>query len=384
MARFTHLHVHTEYSTLDGASKIDVLVRKALADGMKAVAITDHGNMFGVKEFFNYFKKTNKALAPEEQIKPILGCEVYVAANSRFDKKGKENSSGDHLILLAKNLKGYHNLIKLVSLGWLEGFYYKPRIDKELLEKYHEGLIASSACLGGEVPQYLQNNEPEKAEEAVLWYKNIFGEDYYLEIQRHPSAEAGFGEDVFPKQQLVNAALLELGRKHGIKVIATNDVHFSNQEDAEAHDRLLCLNTNANVSDAKRIRYTKQEWFKTTAEMEALFADLPEPLANTMEIAEKVEMYNIDSEAVMPRFLLPEGFSTDQEYLCHITWLGAENRYGTLSDEIRERIQFELDTIIRMGFPGYFLIVQDFIQAARDMGVAVGPGRGSAAGSVVA
>jgi len=384
MARFTHLHVHTEYSTLDGASKIDVLIKKALADGMTAVAITDHGNMFGVKEFFNKIRKTSAALPDNQKLKPILGCEVYVAANSRFDKKGKENSSGDHLILLAKNKQGYHNLVKLVSLGWLEGFYYKPRIDKELLEKYHEGLIASSACLGGEIPRLIADGQIDTARETVQWFKSLFGEDYYLELQRHPSREPLFGEDVFPRQQEVNSVLLQLAAETGVKVIATNDVHFSNQEDADAHDRLLCLNTNAYVSDVKRLRYTKQEWFKTQAEMEALFPDLPEALTNTMEIAEKVEFYDIDSSPVMPRFPLPDGFSSDDEYLEHITWKGAEKRYNPITDEIRERIEFELKTIIWMKYSGYFLIVQDFIQAARDMGVSVGPGRGSAAGSVVA
>ncbi|MDD4032766.1 MAG: DNA polymerase III subunit alpha [Bacteroidales bacterium] len=420
MSYFVHLHVHTEYSTLDGASKIPALVNKAIGDGMQALAITDHGNMFGVKEFLNYINKKNKSVyeeikrlksligensfsdaAPEDErdipaceekmeklrgklFKPIVGCEVYVAVGSRFDKKTKEDASGDHLILLAKNKKGYHNLVKMVSKGFIEGKYYKPRIDKELLSQYHEGLIVSSACLGGEVPQHILNGHPDRAEETVLWFKALFGEDYYIEIQRHPTSDPSAATEVYPKQQKVNAVLIELARKHHIPLIATNDVHFVEEEEAEAHDRLLCLNTNADVNDPNRMRYTKQEWFKTTAEMERLFQDLPEVLSNTCQIADKIEIYSIDSKPVMPDFPLPEGFSDNETYFRHLAWEGAKTRYPEITDEIRERIEFEMNVICTMGFSGYFLIVQDFIAAARKMGVSVGPGRGSAAGSVVA
>ncbi|MDR2938436.1 MAG: DNA polymerase III subunit alpha, partial [Prevotellaceae bacterium] len=375
------------------ATKIPKLVDKALADGMPAVAITDHGSMFGAKEFFDYVKKKNASIEDESQrIKPIIGCEVYVASSSRFDKKGKEDASGDHLVLLAKNMQGYKNLVKLVSLGHLEGFYYKPRIDKDILEKYHEGLIASSACLGGEIPQLILKNDLAGAEQGVLWFKNLFGDDYYLELQRHRATDPTAEQETFAKQQMVNAKLLELGAKLGVKVIASNDVHFLNESEAMAHDRLLCVSTNADVNDPKRMRYTRQEWFKTTAEMQQLFADLPETLSNTLEIADKVEQYSIDSKPLMPDFPLPEGFANAGEYLRHIAYHGipengvpgAHKRYPEMTPELKERIDFELDTMIGMGFPGYFLIVQDFIAAGRKMGVSVGPGRGSAAGSVVA
>ncbi len=420
MSQFVHLHVHSEYSTLDGASKVPALVEKALTDGMKALAITDHGNMFGTKEFFNYVAKKNKkfdeqiealqtqiqelekqeqteeranqieqlkqeiSAAQQSKFKPIIGCEVYVAVNGRYDKRGKEDASGDHLILLAKNKTGYHNLIKLVSLGYIEGFYYKPRIDKEILEKYHEGLIVSSACLGGEISQHFLKNQPEKAEEAVLWFKNLFGDDYYLELQRHKTNDPNAARDVYQHQKVVNVQLIELARKHNIKLIATNDAHFVNEEEAEAHDRLLCISTNADVNDPSRMRYTKQEWFKTQAEMAEIFADIPEVLSNTVEIADKVSFYDINSKPIMPDFPLPEGFSDADDYLKYLTYEGAKRNYETLSDEAIERINFELETIKRMGYPGYFLIVQDFIAWARNNGVAVGPGRGSAAGSVVA
>ncbi|MDR3328880.1 MAG: DNA polymerase III subunit alpha [Prevotellaceae bacterium] len=405
---FVHLHVHTEYSILDGASKIPALVDKAIADGMPAVAITDHGNMYGVKEFIDHIGKKNKKL-PEgaAPLKPIIGCEVYVAEGSRFDRKGRDDIGGEHLILLAKNKVGYHNLMRVVSQGFLDGFYGKPRIDKEILAQHREGLIALSACLGGEIPQLILKNDMAGAERSILWFKELFGEDYYLELQRHrPSpaylealqrifpnpGDSSSVASVFPNQQRVNAALLELGQRLGVKVVASNDVHFVNEDEAEAHDRLLCVSTNADVNDPRRMRYTQQEWFKTTAEMEAIFADLPQALANTLEVAGKVELYDINSKAIMPHFTLPEGFANDGDYLRHIVYEGieggsvpgAKRRYPDLTSDLRERIDFELDTIISMGFPGYFLIVQDLIAAARKMGVWVGPGRGSAAGSVVA
>ena len=422
MKPFVHLHVHTQYSMLDGQASIDSLIEKAQKDGMPAIAITDHGNMFGVKEFFNKVNKKNskytgtikdcekelnilkdkEILTPEEEerikkltekiaeckaslFKPIIGCECYCARTNRFDKDGKEHLSGYHLIVLAKNFQGYKNLIKMVSLSWTEGFYGRPRIDKELLEKYHEGLIVSSACLGGEIPQHIMKGRLEEADKSIQWFKNLFGDDYYLEMQRHETRDPLADQTTFPKQQEVNKVLIELARKHGVKLIATNDVHFANEEDAEAHDRLICLSTGKDLDDPDRMRYSKQEWMKTTAQMNQIFADIPEALDNTLEIANKVEFYSIDHKALMPDFPIPPEFQDDDDYLRHLTYVGAEKKYGeNLNDEVRERIDFELGVIKGMGFPGYFLIVQDFIAAARKMGVAVGPGRGSAAGSAVA
>ena len=375
-AGFCHLHVHTQYSILDGAASIPELLKKAIDDGMHAVAITDHGNMFGAKEF--HIEATRRG------IKPILGCEAYIANRERHSKKDKNQDGFAHVVLLAKNHKGYLNLITMISLGWTEGFYYKPRIDRELLEKYHEGIICLSACLGGEIPQAIMHRTVEEAERIALEYKRIFGEDFYLELMRHRTDDPGMNKLVFDDQVFVNRTLLELGRKLGIKCVASNDVHFVNMEDAEAHDHLICLNTGKDLDDPTRMRYTRQEWFKTQGEMKDVFSDLPEVLNNTLEVANKVEPYELNSNPVMPYFPLPEGFSNEDEYLKHITYEGAARRYPELSEEVKERIDFELGTIQRMGFPGYFLIVQDFISAARDMGVSVGPGRGSAAGSAVA
>ena len=377
MAGFTHLHVHTQYSILDGASSIKLLMKKAKADGMESIAITDHGTMFGVLEFMN--------AAEKEGLKPIVGCEVYVAPENRTIKKGKENQKVyTHLILLAKNKSGYHNLARLVSLAWTEGFYYKPRIDKEILHLHHEGLIATSACIAGEIPGYILSGEMDKAEALILEYKELFGDDFYLEMQRHQATDPGADQEVFRHQETVNKAYLELSAKLGVKLVATNDVHFVNMEDATAHDILLCLNTGSDLNDPNRMRYTRQEWFKTTAEMQALFADIPEAIENTMEIASKVESYSIKSDAIMPDFPLPDGFSNADDYLAHLAFEGAKERYTDVTPEIKERLDFELATIKKMGFPGYFLIVQDFIAAARNMDVSVGPGRGSAAGSAVA
>ena len=474
MEPFIHLHVHTQYSLLDGQASIDALIDKAQKDGMPAIAVTDHGVMFGIKEFFNKASKRNgkplgaiKALEKEQKqltaksglseeesarlqeipaliaaenkkiFKPIFGCECYCARNGRHSKQASLNDrSGWHLILLAKSLKGYKNLIKMISLSWTEGFYGRPRIDKELLEKYHEDIIVSSACLGGEISQHIMNDQLQKAEEAVLWFKNLFGADFYLEIQRHESHDPNSSQDVFPHQQRVNKVILELARKHDVKVIATNDVHFVNAEDAEAHDRLICLSTGKDFDDPNRMRYTKQEWMKTTAEMNRIFSDLPGVLENTLEIADKVELYSIDSGPIMPTFAIPESFGTEEEYrrtyseqdlfdeftrdengnvvlseeealdkieklggydklyrikfeadyLKEITYEGARIWYGeNLTDEVKERLNFELHIMKTMGFPGYFLIVADFIRAAREeLGVSVGPGRGSAAGSAVA
>jgi len=413
MNSFTHLHVHSQYSILDGAASVKGLIAKAKGDGMTALALTDHGNMFGAKEFYDICRK--------EGIKPILGCETYVAETSRHNKKdAKIDRSGYHLILLAKNLAGYRNLLKLVSAAYTEGFYYKPRIDKELLERYHEGLIVSSACLGGEVPQHIMAGHLQEADETIQWFKSIFGADFYLELQRHPSTSADMRKNVYENQVLVNAQMLELAQKHEVKLICTNDIHFINEEDADAHDLLICLNTGKDLDDPTRMRYTKQEWFKTTAEMSTLFADVPEALANTQEIANKIEAYELNSSPIMPLFPIPEDFGKleeyrarfteemlmeefgkkafeeqggydkvvrvklESDYLSHLTWQGAKLRYQEpFTDELLERIEFELNTIKTMGFPGYFLITQDFINEARRMDVLVGPGRGSAAGSVV-
>lgn len=373
---FTHLHVHTQYSILDGAAVIRNLIAKAKSDGMKALAITDHGNMFGAKEFHNEARK--------QGIKPILGCEVYVARRSRHEKSDKLDGGGFHLVLLAKNREGYKNLIKLVSYGWTEGFYYKPRIDKELLRLYCKGLIASSACLHGEIPWLLRHEGLDAAMQAVDEYRKIFGDDFYLELQRHPSGDPKIDREVFENQTFVNTHLLNISGTTGIRCIVTNDVHFINEEDAPAHDRLLCISTGKDVDDQNRLRYTRQEWQKTQDEMRALFADVPQALANTQEIVDKVEQYELNSDPVMPDFPIPEGFTEANEYLHFLTYEGAGKRYPAMNEMVRDRIEFELETIQKMGFPGYFLIVWDVIRAAREMGVSVGPGRGSAAGSVVA
>ena len=375
MTDFAHLHVHTQYSILDGASSIPELIKKVKATGMKAIAITDHGNMFGVKEFHNEAKK--------QGIKPIIGCEVYVAGNSRFKKDEKEDRAGYHLILLAKNMKGYQNLVKMVSLAWIEGFYYKPRIDKELLRKYSEGIIASSACLGGELPTVIRNQKSEKAEEVVKEFVDIFGDDYYLELMRHETGDPEIDKDTFSRQVIVNKGLIKLSEKFSIKLIATNDVHFINAEDAEAHDRLICLNTGKDLDDPDRLRYTKQEFLKTPQEMSEIFSDIPEAIENTIKVVEKIEDYELNHKPVMPDFSIPEGFNDEDDYLHHLSFEGAKTRYKNITAEITERIDFELSVIKKMGYPGYFLIVQDFLNAARKMDVSIGPGRGSAAGSVV-
>ena len=376
---FAHLHVHTHYSILDGQSKIPDLISAAVADGQPALAITDHGNMFGVKEFVDTVKKMKAPL------KPIIGSEMYVAHGSRLERKGREDQSSYHLILIAKNIQGYHNLIKLSSLSYIEGFYYKPRIDHELLEKYHEGLICSSACLGGEVPQAILQGRIEEAENIIKWHRDLFGDDYYLEVQRHKTDIPGAEQSTFGKQEIVNNELFRIAGKLGIKVIATNDVHFVRSEDGAAHDRLICISTNSDFDDPKRLRYTQQEYLKTTLQMSEIFHDHPEVISNTMEIVDKVEEINLDHDPILPVFPLPEGFDDSNAYLRSLTYEGAGKRYGLeIGPEKKERIDFELATIEKMGFPDYFLIVQDFISEARKEGVWVGPGRGSAAGSVVA
>ncbi len=373
---FTHLHVHSYYSILDGAASPQKLVKKAVENGMKALALTDHGNMFGIKKFHD--------AAKAEGIKPILGCEMYLAKDRHARKRIKGEKEYNHLILLAKNQTGYKNLVKLVSAGFLEGMYGKPRIDWELLYQYHEGLIASSACLAGEIPQAILKGNMEEAEQLAAKYKELFGEDFYLELMLHPSDVPGKNEEVYDRQVLVNKHLREIANKLDIKLIATNDVHFAYKEDAEAHDHLIAINTGAFIEDEKRLRYTQQEYLKTAEEMLEMFSDIPEALENTQEIVDKVEVYELDHAPIMPVFPLPEGFNNDAEYFTHLVWEGAKKRYGDpVPEQARERIQFEIDTIINMGYPGYFIIVWDFIRKAREMGVSVGPGRGSAAGSAV-
>ena len=309
---------------------------------------------------------------------------MYVADNDMTDRSNKKDI-GRHLIVLAKNQHGYHNLIKLVSNAWTDGYYYHPRTDKKQLEKYHEDLIVCSACLGGEVPKLITAGHIEEAEKSILWFKKVFGEDYYLELQRHKATVARANQEAYPLQQEVNKVLIEMSKKHNIKLVCTNDVHFVNEEDAEAHDRLICVSTGTFLDDDKRMLYTKQEWMKTQEEMNELFADVPEALSNTQEVLGKVERYSIEHGPILPNFPLPEGFTDNNDYLRHLVLVGAEKRWGkNLTDEQKERIDFELETIKNMGFPGYFLIVQDFIGAAREIGVSVGPGRGSAAGSAVA
>ena len=476
MQDFVHLHVHSQYSILDGQASIQKLVDKAIKDGMRGIAITDHGNMFGIKEFWNYVKKKNGArrdkvkqtsaavaelqavidggdateeqkteLAhlkaeldslPKEDFKAIIGCEVYVARRGLQFKEGKQDQSGYHLILLAKNKTGYHNLIKIVSKAWTEGFYMRPRTDHSELEKYHEGLICCSACLGGEIPKMITAGDLEAAEKSILWHKNLFGDDYYLELQLHKATVERANHEAYAMQLEVNKHLIDFSQKLGVKLICSNDVHFVDEVHAEAHDRLICLSTSKDLDDPKRMLYSKQEWMKSRAEMNEIFGDVPESLANTVEICNKVESYSIDHAPIMPTFEIPEEFGTEEgyrakyseqdlfneftqdengnvimsesdahkkieklggydklyrikleaDYLAHITLERAKKRYGDpLSDEVAERLKFELHIMKTMGFPGYFLIVQDFICAAREqLDVSVGPGRGSAAGSAVA
>ena len=473
MQDFVHLHVHTQYSILDGQASIPRLVDKAIANGMRGIAVTDHGDMFGIKEFFNYVNKKNgdtngeiKSLKkrvgalesgkeavdnPEAEIascreqleaakkklfKPIFGCEMYVARNRLEDKNGKPDQGGYHLVVLAKNAQGYHNLIKLVSKAWTKGFYMRPRTDRVELEKFHEGLIVCSACIGGEVPRRILAGQYAEAEEAIQWYKNLFGDNYYLELQRHKANVPRANHETYKLQQQVNEKLIEYSKKYNIKLVCTNDVHFVDEENAEAHDRLICLSTGKDLDDPNRMLYTKQEWMKTREEMNEIFADVPEALSNTCDICDQVEFYSIDHAPIMPTFAIPEDFGTEAEYrerltekdlfdeftqdengnvvmdedagkakierlggydklyrikleadyLAKLAYDGAKVRYGKeLTDEVKERIKFELHIMKTMGFPGYFLIVQDFISAARNqLGVSVGPGRGSAAGSAVA
>ncbi len=443
MEDFVHLHVHTYYSILDGQSSIKKLVDKAINDGMKGMAITDHGDMFGIKEFHDICNGINKQRKKDglEPFKPIFGCEMYVARRGdKALKEKKEDLGGYHLIVLAKNYNGYKNLIKLVSNSWVDGFYNRPRTDHKELEKYHEDLIVCSACIAGEVPSKILKGDIEGARKSIEWHKNLWGDDYYLELQRHevknqdPNYRAN--RETFPLQQQANKVLIELAKEYGVKLVCSNDAHFVDEDNAEAHDHLLCLATGKDLDDPTRMLYSKQEWFKTRQEMNDIFSDVPEAMANTVEILDKVETYSLDADPIMPFFPIPESFGTEEEwrkkfteqqlyeeftsdengqnplpseeaqkkikklggydkiyrikfeadYLAKLAYEGATKRYGDpIPTEVEERVKFELHIMKTMGFPGYFLIVQDFINSARDeLGVMVGPGRGSAAGSVVA
>lgn len=402
---FVHLHVHTQYSILDGQSSIENLFNRAEELGMPGLAITDHGNMYGVKEFFKFAAK-------HPSVKPIIGCEIYV---SKGDHKVKEKGYY-HLILLAKNYNGYKNLMKIVSTGHIEGMYYKPRVSHEVIEKYHEDIICSSACMAGEIPRMILDGNIAGAEKAIEWHKRVFKDDYYLEVMLHKTEVPGLSLEVYEKEKEYDEVIFDLAEKHGVKVIATNDVHFVRKEDGPAHDRLICLTTNAYIDDIDRLRYTQQEYLKTEDEMAALFPDHPEVITNTLEICDKVENYTIDRGHVLPKFEIDKDFLDDIDtylekykgvidagrndekgndrgeefrhsvaFLCHLCYKGAQERYGDVLDDVTaDRLDFELKTISRMGFPDYFLIVQDYIAAARAQGISVGPGRGSAAGSAVA
>ncbi len=379
MQDFCHLHCHTQYSLLDGASDIDLLMTKAANDGQQAIALTDHGNMFGA---FKFVKAANK-----KGIKPIVGCEFYMVENrwqKTFEKSKGQKDERFHQLLLAKNEIGYRNLSKLCSLGFKEGMYGKfPRIDKELLLQYHEGLIATSCCIGAEIPQAIASGNTEKAEKLLKWWLDLLGEDYYIELQRHRGIDRIDGS--LMSQEDVNQVLLQLAKKYNVKTIVTNDVHYVEEEDAAPHDVLLCVNTGSLLSDEGRFKFPSSDFYlKTKAEINQLFGDVPHAIENTMEIVGKVEPLKLSRDVLLPAFPLPQGFISQDDYLRHLAFEGARKRYGHITKEIEDRLNFELDTIIKSGYPGYFLIVQDFTTSARDMGVAVGPGRGSAAGSVVA
>ncbi|MCQ2392641.1 MAG: PHP domain-containing protein, partial [Kiritimatiellae bacterium] len=431
MSDFVHLHVHTTYSLLDGQCQIVPLVKRARKLGMPALAVTDHGNLFAIKAFYDECRskkeKTYGDLAGVH-VKPILGCEAYVVNGDYRERIKRERF---HLCLHAKNITGYHNLVRLMSEAHINGFYYKPCIDHNLLEKFHEGLHVSSACLAGEVARAVADGRMDEAERVCRWYKDLFGDDFSLEVMEHRSAiwpqmNAG-PKGVFFRQQIVTKGVLELGKKLGIRVIATNDVHFLDKEDNDSHDVLLALSTGKKMSDPPRIDdddestkggrlvYTGEEWFKPLEEMQKLFPEHPEILKNTLEVAERIEEYELDSPPIMPKFPIPAEFGTEEEYakkfdeaalraefntkdkpnnferlggydkvlrikfeadyLSSMVWDGCKKRWGDpLPQEVVDRVQFELDTVRTMGFPGYFLIVHDYIAAARNMGVWVGPG----------
>lgn len=406
MPQFSHLHSHTQFSLLDGQASIDSLLKKATADGMPAMAITDHGNMYGVFDFVAKAwnnttiigKDANGKDILQPKVKPIVGCELYVVEDrfqKTFTKEKKDKRF--HQILLAKNRKGYENLVKLTSLGFIDGLYGKyPRVDKRLIEQYHSDLIATTCCIGASVPQAILNKSAEDAEAEFRWWLDLFGDDYYIELQRHNLKE----------QDIVNERLLEYAAKYNVPVICTNDSHYTDQEDANAHDILLCINTGEKQSTPgyddfvnddtllknRRFKFPNDQfYFKKTTEMETLFKDLPYTLENTQQIVDKVEPLKLMQDIMLPNFPIPAEFNKTNDdnlnqwsYLHYLTYEGARQRYSEITEEIRERIDFELNTVRNMGFAGYFLIVWDFIKAGKDMGVYVGPGRGSAAGSVVA
>ena len=397
MQKFVHLHIHSEFSLLDGANRIKDIPVIAKELEMDAIALTDHGNMFGVIDFYKACKANG--------IKPIIGCEMYVAPRSRFDKDASLDSKYNHLILLAKDKHGYQNLSKLVSLSYTEGYYYKPRIDKELLEKYHEGLVCSSACLAGEVAQAILKNDMEEAKRVALWFKDLFKDDYYLEIQNNGIRE----------QTLVNQKLIQLSRELDIPLVATNDAHYSRKEDAYNHEVLLCIQTGKRMSDEDRMRFDTDElYIKSPEEMANFFENVPDAIENTVKIAEKC---NVDFEfghTILPNYDVPEGYETHYEFIEFLAKKGLVKRYGTeeskekignradlepkddeevkkveleyqnLSEEIRTRTEYELGVIKKMGYVDYFLIVWDYIHFAKTHDIPVGPGRGSGAGSIVA
>ena len=414
---FVHLHVHTQYSILDGMSDISKLFKRASELGMPGLAITDHGNMYGVKDFLDVAKKF-------PDIKPIVGCEVYV---SQFDHRihDKEHGKYFHLILLAKNYNGYKNLMKIVYTAHIEGFYNRPRVSHQVIEKYAADLVCCSACLAGEVPRAIVAGDAAGADAAIQWHKKVFGDDYYLEVMLHKTEVPGMSLELYEKQKFYTEEIFRLAQKHGVKVVATNDVHFVNKDDGPAHDRLICLTTNSAVDAPKRLRYTQQEYLKSEEEMSALFPEHPEAISNTLEVLDKIESYTIDRGHVLPKFDIDPAFLAEIDthlakyadiiengkyeiikdkqgnvkekkyrgdefcrsvaYLCHLSYQGAHRRYGAnLTPDQENRLHFELKTISGMGFPDYFLIVQDFIGWARRNGISVGPGRGSAAGSMVA
>ncbi len=404
---FVHLHVHTQYSILDGLSGIPALFEKAEQLGMPGIAITDHGNMYGVKEFCNVAKA-------HPNVKPVIGCEVYVTRHYDHRLKDNDHKKYYHLILLAKNYEGYRNLMKIVSIGHIEGKYHRPRISHEVLEKYHDNLICSSACIAGEISQRILAGDSNGVDQSIEWFKKVFGEDFYLEVMLHKTEIPGMSLDLYENQKACCDEIFRLADRHNVKVIATNDVHFVEKGEGPAHDLLICLNTGKDVDDTNRLRYTQQEYLKSEEEMLALFPGHPEAISNTLEVLDKVESYQIDRGHVLPKFDIEPGFLKDIDrylrdfkeeidagrndekgnfrgeefchsvaYLCHLAYNGARGRYGELTQEIKDKVQFELKTISRMGFPDYFLIVQDFINWARRNGISVGPGRGSAAGSVV-
>ena len=415
---FVHLHVHTQYSILDGLSDIEKLFSRAQELGMPGIAITDHGNLFGVKDFHDVSAKF-------PDVKPIIGCEIYVTRHYDHTLKDNDHKKYYHLILLAKNYEGYKNLMKIVSIGHIEGMYYKPRVSHEVIEKYHDNIICCSACLAGEIPQGILAGDEKAVDEAIRWHKKVFGDDYYLEVMMHKTRVPGLPLDVYENQKEYCAEIFKLAQKHGVKVVATNDVHFVRKEDGPVHDRLICLTTNANIDDPKRLRYTQEEYLKSEEEMAEIFPDHPEVISNTMEVFDKVERYEINRGHVLPKFQIEQSFLDNIDvyldkysdtidngkyevlkdhdgnitekiyrgdefcrsvaFLCHLTYKGARDRYGDNLNEVqKERLHFELMTISFMGFPDYFLIVQDFINWGRRNGVSIGPGRGSAAGSCVA